>query len=37
VYPQEGVYAAEDIEIILTDNNAVLNGVNIPKITCPEY
>jgi hypothetical protein len=37
VYQQEGVYAAEDIEIILTDTNAVLNRVNIPKITCPEY
>jgi hypothetical protein len=37
VYQQECVYAAEDMEIIITDNNAVLNGVNIPKITCPEY
>ena len=37
VYQQEGVYAAEDIEIVLTDTNAVLNRVNIPKIICPEY
>jgi hypothetical protein len=37
VYQQEGIYTAEDIEIVLTDTNAVLNGVNIPKITCPEY
>jgi len=37
VYQQEGVYAAEDIEIVLTDTNAVLNRVIIPKIICPEY
>ena len=37
VYQQEGGYFAEDIEIELTDTSAVLNGVNIPKITCPEY
>ena len=37
VYQQEGRYTAEDIEIVLTDTNAVLNGVNIPKINCPEY
>ena len=37
VYQQEGIYTAEDIEIVLTDTNAVLNGINIPKITCPDY
>lgn len=37
VYQQEGGYFAEDIEIELTDTNAVLNGVNIPKIACPDY
>jgi hypothetical protein len=37
VYQQEGVYAAENIEIVLTDSIAVLNGISIPRITCPEY
>jgi hypothetical protein len=37
VYQQEGRYFAEDIEIELTDTNAVLNGVNIPRIACPDY
>jgi len=37
VYQQEGIYTAEDIEIVLTDTNAVLNGINIPKITCTDY
>ncbi len=37
MYQQEGVYDAEDIEIVLTDTNAVLKEENIPKITCPEY
>lgn len=37
VYQQEGGYFAEDIEIELTDTNAVINGVSIPKIACPDY
>jgi len=37
VYQQEGRYFAEDIVIELTDTNAVLNGVNIPKIACPDF
>jgi hypothetical protein len=37
VYQQEGRYFAENIEIVLTDTSAVLNGINIPEITCPEY
>jgi len=37
VYQQEGLYTADDIEIVLTDTNAFLNGLNIPKIACPEY
>ena len=37
VYQQEGGYFAEDIEIELTDTSAVINGVNIPKIACPDY
>jgi hypothetical protein len=37
VYQQEGIYAAEDIEIVLTDTNAVLNEINIPKVICQDY